>query len=555
MFIVDVDVDLLESTVVDPTSEIVSDNDEFDTNADYEEDDEFTSSSDSEDEDMEDINRPTDETSTIRRGSLSHCAIHSHPDGQYSLHYTHGWSHVARPYPTYALGPSSSHYTSSSPPGHPYPHQHATLSLARTAYTPQHGAGPSTSHHDTPFPLIHALPAQHGTIPSSSHHSAPSPLGYVYPYEHGIRPSSSHHATPSPSAHPAHSPGVGNEHTSTSRRPPAPYKTSSARSSTNRLRSSIPPTIEEIPGFFRPPITLMEGENPLIHLIAEHDLYVTAFFRDGREDEFSLQEWIFERRNGNMFHNPNEIYTGLGGRSGLFMWASQMSFVICDAWCRKAAIWYTTNIYLIVKKRISPIYLTEEVFEHYKRMRATDEAFNKKSEQMNTNRKSKVGGSGIGISLHNTGSISTRQYGDTLEKKLKHRPTRKKMFRHLYTHGRDDKTFVDQRSTKIDAELTRRLEEMSTQTPDTSIDEDVVYFEMVPEVRGRVYGLGSQGYHRSISLGEASSSRGPAYIPHELEELQRDHQRLQETLLNERMERKEQTQRDKMERQKENREM
>ncbi|KAK9089541.1 hypothetical protein Scep_028623 [Stephania cephalantha] len=96
---------------------------------------------------------------------------------------------------------------------------------------------------------------------------------------------------------------------------------------------------------------------------------------------------------------------------------------------------------------------------------------------------------------------------------------------------------------------------MSTQTPDTSIDEDVVYLEVVPEVKGRVYGLESQGYHRSISLGETSSSRGPAYGPHELEELQRDHQRLQETLLKKRMERQKQMQRDKMERQEENREM
>ncbi|KAK9158485.1 hypothetical protein Scep_005059 [Stephania cephalantha] len=232
-----------------------------------------------------------------------------------------------------------------------------------------------------------------------------------------------------------------------------------------------------------------------------------------------------------------------------------MSFAIYDAWCRKAAIPYTGNIYLIAKKRIAHIYLTDEVFEHYKRMRAIDEAFKKKSEEMSTNRKSEVGGPGTGISLHSAGSISARQHGDTLEKKLKRRPTRKVMFRHLHTHGHDGQTFVDQISAKIDAELTRRLEEMSTQTPDTSIDEDVVYLEVVPEVKGRVYGLESQGYHRSTSLREASSSRGLAYGPHELEELQQDHQRLQETLLKERMERQEQMQRDKMERQEENREM
>ncbi|KAK9126102.1 hypothetical protein Scep_014948 [Stephania cephalantha] len=93
-----------------------------------------------------------------------------------------------------------------------------------------------------------------------------------------------------------------------------------------------------------------------------------------------------------------------------------------------------------------------------------------------------------------------------------------------------------ERSAKIDAKLTRRLEEISTRSPDTSIDDDTIYLEVVPEVKGRVYGLGPQGYHRCIFSGEASSSRGPAYGPHELEELQRDHQRLQETLLKERME-------------------
>ncbi|KAK9092592.1 hypothetical protein Syun_027503 [Stephania yunnanensis] len=114
--------------------------------------------------------------------------------------------------------------------------------------------------------------------------------------------------------------------------------------------------------------------------------------------------------------------------------------------------------------------------------------------------------------------------------------TRQEMFRHLHTNDHDSHTFVDQRSAKIDI-----VEELSTQSPDTPIDEDAVYFEVVPEVKGHVYGLGSQSYHRHISsLREASSSRGPAYGPHELKELLRDHQRLQETLMKERMERQDQ---------------
>ncbi|KAK9135486.1 hypothetical protein Syun_014816 [Stephania yunnanensis] len=438
-----------------------------------------------EDEDVEDSPHNPEETTTTGRGTLSHHATPTHPDGRYSLHYTHGWSHVTRPYPTYAPGPSSSHYTSSSPPGHPYPYQHGT-----------------------PSPPIHTLPPQHGFIPSSSHHSTPSPPADVYPHDHGIKPSSSHHATPSPSGHPVHSPGVGDEHTSTSRRPPAPHRHSSARSSSSRLRSSIPQPLEEIPDFFRPPTAPGDGENPLTYLIAEHGLLHPSSVAAKKMSLVFKSGYLKKDGNGNMSHKPNEIYTGCVGRSVFFTWDLPMSFAIYDAWCRRASIRYTGNIYLIAKKRIAPIYLTEEVFEHYKRMRATDEAFKKKSDKMSSNRKSE-------------------------EKKLQRRPTWKEMFRHLHTHGHDGQSFVDQRSAKIDVELTRRLEEMSTQTPDTSIDEDVVYLEVVPEVKGRVHGLGSLGYHRSISLGGASSSRGPAYGLHELEELQRDHQRLQETLLKE----------------------
>ncbi|KAK9169640.1 hypothetical protein Syun_001780 [Stephania yunnanensis] len=484
-------------SAVCPKSEIVSDNDEFETNADDEED-EFTSSSNigsenkghgnPEDEDVEDINRHQEETSTTGRDTLSHHATPTHPDGRYSLHYTHGCSHVTRPYPTYAPGPSSSHYTSSSPPGHPYPYQHGTQS-----------------------PPVHTLPPQLGFIPSSLHHSTPSHPADVYPRDHGIRPSSSHHTTPSPSGHPAHSPGVGDEHNSTSRRPLAPHRHSFARSSSSRLRSSIPQPLEEIPGFFRPLTVPADVENPLTYLIAEHGLLhpssvaakkLSLVFKSGYLKEGWKWEYVF------------------------FTWDLPMSFAIYDAWCRRATIRYTGNIYLIAKKRITPVYLIEEVFDHYKRIRATYEAFKKNSEQMSSNRKSEVGGPGTGILLHSTGSISARQHGDTLEKKLQRRPTWKEMFRYLHTHVHNGQSFVDQRSAKIDAELTQRLEEMSTQTPDTSIDEDAVYLEVVQEVKGRVYGLGSQGYHRSISSGGASSSRGLVYGLHELEELQRDHQRL-----------------------------
>ncbi|KAK9157483.1 hypothetical protein Scep_004057 [Stephania cephalantha] len=223
--------------------------------------------------------------------------------------------------------------------------------------------------------------------------------------------------------------------------PPAACKsTPSIRASLRRCSLYPPPLLASSAAVARllrarspPPRAMIAplAALPLISTRAVSSSTSYTFFRGGREDEFSLQEWIFERM-------------------------------------------MEMGIY--------------EVFRHYKRMRATDEAFKKKSEQMSTNRNFEMGGSGTGISLHSSGSISARQHGDTL------------------------------------AELTQRLEEMATQTLDTSIDEDAFILRWCQKSR-------------------------------DLEELQRDHQRLQETLLKERMERQEQMQRDKMERQEENREM
>ncbi|KAK9098535.1 hypothetical protein Syun_025580 [Stephania yunnanensis] len=361
---------------------------------------------------------------------------------------------------------------------------------------------------------------RHHIIP---HNRLPVIRIHISMAHHLLQSSSSHHTTPSPSGHPVHSPGVDDEHTSTSRRPPTPHHHSSAKSSSSRLRSSIPQPLEEIPDFFRPPTAHAEGEKPLIYLIAEHVLLhpssvstkkLSLVFKRGYLKEGWKWEYVPQSQRDIYWLRWKVFFT----------WDLPMSFAIYDVWCRRVAIRYTGNIYLIAKKRIAPIYLTEEVFEHYKRMRATDEAFKKKFEQISSNIKSDVGGAGTGISLHSTGSISARQHGDTLEKKLQRRPTWNEMFRHLHTHGHDGQSFVDQRSAKID-------------------------------VKGRVYGLGLQGYHHSISSRGASSSLRPAYALHELEKLQQDHQRLQETLLKERMERQEQMQKDKMERQEETREM
>ncbi|KAK9096717.1 hypothetical protein Sjap_022214 [Stephania japonica] len=84
----------------------------------------------------------------------------------------------------------------------------------------------------------------------------------------------------------------------------------------------------------------------------------------------------------------------------------------------------------------------------------------------------------------------------------------------------------DQCSTLV-ANITRRMEELA-QTQETPIDENAIYLQVVKPVKGRVYGLGSQGY---ITLGVSSSHGGPTYGPHENETLGRDFERVQEEML------------------------
>ncbi|KAK9153723.1 hypothetical protein Sjap_001203 [Stephania japonica] len=123
-------------------------------------------------------------------------------------------------------------------------------------------------------------------------------------------------------------------------------------------------------------------------------------------------------------------------------------------------------------------------------MRESDD-FKEKSAKMSANRMTEKGGPGTGISLHNCGSISATEHKRTL------------------------------------ANISRRMEELA-QTQETPIDENAVYLQVVKPVKGRVYGLGSQGY---ITLGASSSHGGPTYGPHENETLGRDFERVQEEML------------------------
>ncbi|KAK9118466.1 hypothetical protein Scep_016559 [Stephania cephalantha] len=109
---------------------------------------------------------------------------------------------------------------------------------------------------------------------------------------------------------------------------------------------------------------------------------------------------------------------------------------------------------------------------------------------MSMNRKSKKGGPGTGMLLHNYGSISTME------------------------HKRD---LVD---------ITWRMEEQF-QTQKTPINENAVYLKVAKLVKGRVYTLGSQGHIRAIS------SHGSMHRPNENDLVDRGFKIVHEALLQE----------------------
>ncbi|KAK9117580.1 hypothetical protein Sjap_016527 [Stephania japonica] len=447
---------------------------------------------------------------------LPHYHITQSPSGHMlPPQYTTGpLPHTTSPqgYPS-PSGPSS-HHTTPSPPSH-HLHTHSTSPLSCHATSSSHDhvhlpTGPSSSRHFTSLP--HDYVRSPPTGPSSSRHFTSSPHDHVS--SPPIGPSSSRHASGSPHDH-LHPPPTRRRRRDI-RRTPEPF-----------IPEELPPENEEIPEWLRldPTHTLTPNGGPLIRLTFDDyglldpssvasrkatDAMKTGYLKDAWKWDFVPQEQRI------VYFRRWKVW---------FTWDERLSWRVYYAWLRKAAKRYTDNVYKMVHRRHAPAYLTDEVFQNYKKMRESDD-FKEKSAKMSANRMTEKGGPGTGISLHNCGSISATEHKRTLTIRLERDPTYPEVFRHLHTITHDGHTFVDQRSERVDANITRRMEELA-QTQETPIDENAIYLQVVKPVKGRVYGLGSQGY---ITLGASSSHGGPTYGPHENETLGRDFERVQEEM-------------------------
>ncbi|KAK9116376.1 hypothetical protein Sjap_015323 [Stephania japonica] len=469
--------------------------------------------------------------------------------------------------------PSSSHHSSPSPPGYFYPHQtirpmHFISSPTGSSYPPQYTSTPLPHYHTTQLPSGHILPPQYTTGPlphttssqgypsptgPSSHHTTPSPpshrlhthstrplsrhatssphdhvylptgpsssrhltsLSHEYVRSPPTRPSPSRHFTSSPHDH-VRSPPIGpssSQHAFGSPHDHLHPPLTRRRRRNNRrtpeplIPKELPPENEEILEWLRlnPTHTLTPNGGPLIHL---------TFDNYGLLDPSS----VASQKATNAMKTRWEVW---------FTWDERLSWRVYYAWLRKVAKRYNDNVYKTVYRRHALAYLTDEVFQNYKKMQESDD-FKEKSAKMSANRMAEKGDPGTSISLYNCGSISATEHKRTLAIRLERDPTYPEDFRYLHTITHDGHTFVDQRLERVDANITRRMEELA-QTQETHIDKNSIYLQVVKPVKGRVYELGSQGY---ITLGASSSHGMPTYGPHENETLGRDFERVQEEIL------------------------
>ncbi|KAM3269421.1 hypothetical protein P3S67_030303 [Capsicum chacoense] len=153
----------------------------------------------------------------------------------------------------------------------------------------------------------------------------------------------------------------------------------------------------------------------------------------------------------------------------------------------------------------------------------TDAAVKKHWQNPKCAKKSKInaqnrrGGKEVIAGTHTGGSISIGEYRKRLAAKMGRDPTPSELHLHVYTHGHDGKSFVDERSRIIHKRFEEILREKTLS--ESVIDQIEAYYQAAEgEKKRRVFGLGSEakGYYGQtlcISCGTTSSSASHESVP------------------------------------------
>ncbi|KAK9138257.1 hypothetical protein Sjap_008851 [Stephania japonica] len=176
---------------------------------------------------------------------------------------------------------------------------------------------------------------------------------------------------------------------------------------------------------------------------------------------------------------------------GHFNWDQLDDVIIRLLYDRHIATHYSDFISKMVKKPTKPDYISLEIFEHYKKMQSTPD-YKAKSNQTSQNQRTEVGGLGVGMAVHASGSISIHRHALRLEKKFGRSPSALELYLYLHNKDHDCVTFLDSRAeTIVTAICNRRLELAQLHGPDTPIDEIELYLSVVEHNdKGQRFGLG-----------------------------------------------------------------
>ncbi|KAK9147160.1 hypothetical protein Sjap_007063 [Stephania japonica] len=193
--------------------------------------------------------------------------------------------------------------------------------------------------------------------------------------------------------------------------------------------------------------------------------------------------------------------------------------LIRAAYDRLAGIRYTALMHKLKKKRVQPVYVIDEAWRRYLRVRESED-FLARSSQATANRNTEVEGPGTGPSKHDGGFVS---FVTTQERLTP--PTPNELYLHLHTVNHDRMTFIDTRSSG--SMLRRRCRELTCATPDQSVDDEAVYlnvaeFNVVAEQLRKVMEFMQQ--HLGMNMDGAGLSQQqppppPAPPPHDQQQL------------------------------------
>ncbi|KAK9116304.1 hypothetical protein Sjap_015251 [Stephania japonica] len=185
-----------------------------------------------------------------------------------------------------------------------------------------------------------------------------------------------------------------------------------------------------------PPELTGEKDMPRIRItIKNKSLHPSDVYAQKMTDTFK-KGMIRRGSIGNLYRNIKETYTGRDGGWSYFDWNPQITALIMTAYESKVKVRYKALMNKLLTQGERPIYVIEEAWRRYVEYWESDD-FKARSKIASSNRQTKKGGSGTGMSKHTGGSIPFLVHEEQLSKELGRDCTVLELYLHVHTKKHD----------------------------------------------------------------------------------------------------------------------